>query len=107
MATIKLGSRGSEVRNIQQRLNCQVTGVYDTPTLRAVVAFQQQNGILDNGVVDTQTYDLLFPKSFVQVELESIKGYVAPPLGAATAENSPFIAAQEAEEQKRKEPKSK
>lgn len=104
MATIKLGSRGSEVRRIQQRLNCQVTGVYNTPTLRAVAAFQQQNGILDNGEVDTQTYDLLFPKSFVQVELESIKGYVAPPLGAATAENSPFIAA---EEQKRKELKSK
>ena len=104
MATIKLGSRGSEVRRIQQRLNCQVTGVYNTPTLRAVAAFQQQNGILDNGEVDTQTYDLLFPKSFVQVELESIKGYVAPPLGGATAENSPFIAA---EEQKREELKNK
>ena len=73
MATIKLGSRGSEVRKIQQRLNCQVTGVFNTPTLRAVVAFQQQNDLLDNGEVDAYTYDLLLPKSFMQVELEGIK----------------------------------
>jgi peptidoglycan hydrolase-like protein with peptidoglycan-binding domain len=78
MTTIKMGSRGSEVRNIQQRLNCQVTGVYNTPTYRAVVSFQQQNGVLDNGEVDEQTYDLLFPKSFVQVELESIKTLFEP-----------------------------
>ena len=73
MYAIKLGSRGSEVRKIQQRLNCQVTGVFNTPTLRAVVAFQQQNGLLNNGEVDEYTYGLLFPKSFVQVELEGIK----------------------------------
>lgn len=73
MTTIKLGSRGSEVRKIQQRLNCQVTGVFNTSTLRAVVTFQQQSGLLDNGEVDVNTYDLLFPKSFLQVELESIK----------------------------------
>jgi len=48
MATIKIGSKGSEVRKIQQRLNCQVTGVYNTPTYRAVVAFQNANHILAN-----------------------------------------------------------
>jgi len=80
MATIKLGSRGSEVRKIQQRLNCQVTGVYNTPTYRAVVAFQNANHILATGEVCEETYNLLFPKpkSFVQEELESIKTLFEP-----------------------------
>jgi len=80
MTTIKLGSRGAEVRNLQKRLNCQVTGVCSTPTLRAVVAFQEANNVLATGEVDDHTYDLLFPapKSFVRVELESIKELVTP-----------------------------
>ncbi len=80
MATIKLGSKGSEVRKIQQRLNCQVTGVYNTPTYRAVVAFQNANHILATGEVCEETYNLLFPKpkSFVQEELESIKTLFEP-----------------------------
>jgi len=80
MTIIKLGSRGSEVRNIQQRLNCQVTGVYNTPTYRAIVAFQNANHILATGEVCEATYNLLFPKpkSFVQEELESIKTLFEP-----------------------------
>jgi peptidoglycan hydrolase-like protein with peptidoglycan-binding domain len=79
MYAIKLGSRGSEVRKIQQRLNCRVTGVYNTPTLRAVMAFQQQNNILDNGEVDEYTYGLLFPKSFVQEELQGLQSIISTP----------------------------
>lgn len=62
MTAIKLGSKGAEVRNIQRRLNCQVTGIFSSPTYRAVVAFQEANSVLATGEVDEQTYELLFPK---------------------------------------------
>lgn len=57
----KTGSRGSVVRQIQQKLNCQLTGVYDTATKRAVLAFQKQHNLMESGNVDEFTMLVLFP----------------------------------------------
>jgi peptidoglycan hydrolase-like protein with peptidoglycan-binding domain len=69
---VKLGSRGTEVRQIQTRLSCMVTGVFDTPTCRAVSNFQIKNNKKATGMVDEETYDLLFPRSTVQDVVEEV-----------------------------------
>ena len=57
----KVGSKGSVVRQIQQKLNCQVTGVYDTATKRAVLDFQKKNNLQQNGDTDEATMLVMFP----------------------------------------------
>ena len=57
----KIGSKGSVVRQIQQKLNCQITGVYDTATKRAVLDFQKKNNLQQNGDTDEATMLTMFP----------------------------------------------
>jgi len=39
-----------------------IDGIFDTVTEAAVIAFQQQNGLLPSGAVDKRTWDLIFSK---------------------------------------------
>ena len=60
-ALSKIGSRGSEVRNIQTRLknwgyyNGAVDGIYGTKTRDAVKAFQKKNGLKADGIAGPAT----------------------------------------------------
>ena len=60
-----MGSRGSEVRNIQQRLkewgfyNVSVDGIYDTLTRSAVVKFQKNHNITADGICGPKTLELI------------------------------------------------
>lgn len=57
----KIGSRGSEVRNIQTRLKNwgyykgSVDGIYGTATKNAVIAFQKKNGLTPDGIAGPAT----------------------------------------------------
>lgn len=57
----KIGSRGNEVRQIQQRLKDEgyykgsVDGIYGTQTKQAVLLYQQRNGLNADGVAGTLT----------------------------------------------------
>jgi len=62
----KIGSKGSVVRQIQQKLNCQITGVYNTATKRAVLNFQKQNNLQQNGDTDEATMLAMFPPKVVK-----------------------------------------
>ena len=57
----KIGSKGESVRQIQRRVGCIVTAVYDTRTRRAVMVFQKDNGMRQTGDVDQDTLLLMFP----------------------------------------------
>ena len=63
---LKSGSSGKLVRQVQDRLlelgyyEGQVNGSYEKHTIRAVKKFQTQNGKEDTGVVDEETWNLLF-----------------------------------------------
>jgi hypothetical protein len=63
---IKLGMEGAEVRNIQQQLRkrnfmiAPATGYFGDVTEGAVKAFQRKAGLDSDGIIGTQTYDLLF-----------------------------------------------
>ena len=56
-----IGSRGTEVRNIQERLkkwgyyNGAVDGIYGQKTANAVKYFQRKNGLKADGIAGTQT----------------------------------------------------
>lgn len=61
IALSKYGSRGTEVRTIQEKLkrwgyyNGSVDGIYGTQTLSAVKKFQQKNGLTVDGIAGQKT----------------------------------------------------
>lgn len=60
-ALSKMGSRGSEVKEIQTRLkkwgyfNDTVDGIYGTKTKNAVIYFQRKNGLVADGIAGKKT----------------------------------------------------
>lgn len=60
-ATYRQGSTGEQVRTIQDKLkrwgyyNGEVDGVFGSATRKAVVAFQQKNGLVADGIVGPNT----------------------------------------------------
>ncbi len=60
-----VGSRGTEVRNIQQRLknwgyyNGAVDGIYGTKTRAAVVKFQKKHNVTADGICGPKTLELI------------------------------------------------
>lgn len=65
VALSKIGSRGTEVRNIQQRLKDwgyykgSVDGIYGTATRNAVIKFQKKHNITADGVCGPKTLSLI------------------------------------------------
>lgn len=62
--TIKMGSKGSDVKNLQQALNAKgysltVDGEFGPSTQAAVKNFQRANGLTDDGVVGPKTWEKL------------------------------------------------
>jgi peptidoglycan hydrolase-like protein with peptidoglycan-binding domain len=55
-ATMKMGDRGSDVKQVQAKLGITADGRFGPNTLHAVEAFQATHGLIDDGVVapDTQ-----------------------------------------------------
>lgn len=86
-AVLKQGSRGSEVKEVQRRLNRwgyysgSVDGVFGVGTKNAVIAFQKKNGLTPDGVVGKSTYKALGMNSSYEVlagqsqNAESVGGY--------------------------------
>ena len=52
---LKEGSKGQEVRELQQALGVAVTGIFDAVTKEAVIAYQQEHGLMVDGLVGDQT----------------------------------------------------
>lgn len=59
MTTLKRGSRGDEVRQLQTRLNLQVDGIFGKLTEEAVKEFQKTHGLDADGTVGEQTWAML------------------------------------------------
>lgn len=63
--TIKMGSRGSDVIYLQQRLTAKgygvgkIDGIFGIKTLEAVKAFQAENGLTVDGIVGDKTWTTL------------------------------------------------
>lgn len=59
MQTIKLGSRGDDVKTLQRRLNLYADGIFGKLTEEAVVSFQRANGLTADGIVGPITWAAL------------------------------------------------
>ncbi len=82
---LKLGMEGAEVKNVQQQLRkrhfmlAPATGYFGDVTEGAVKAFQRKAGIAADGIVGTETYELLFGDNDISIttaELFGITGEV-------------------------------
>ena len=56
---LKLGSRGNEVKLLQEKLNLKVDGIFGPLTEEAVKDFQRSNGLEVDGIVGTNTLSKL------------------------------------------------
>lgn len=78
-ATLKSGSRGSDVTYLQQRLTTKgygvgsIDGIFGNKTLEAVKAFQAENNLVVDGIVGAKTWAALEGKTFSDVYEYSLK----------------------------------
>lgn len=56
MNTIRLGSKGEDVKFLQKNLNLVQDGIFGTLTEEAVKTFQAQNGLIADGIVGPGTW---------------------------------------------------
>ncbi|NMA83044.1 MAG: LysM peptidoglycan-binding domain-containing protein [Epulopiscium sp.] len=67
METLRLGSRGAQVEELQQILltlgyyEGKIDGIYGHQTQGAVMKFQKQFGLVPDGIVGPKTYEMLQP----------------------------------------------
>lgn len=59
MKTLKQGSKGVEVIELQQLLNLQADGIFGPLTKEAVQEFQKENGLVPDGIVGINTWNKL------------------------------------------------
>lgn len=59
MTTLKKGSRGAEVKTLQQKLNLAADGIFGSLTEEAVKEFQKNNGLTVDGIVGQKTWEKL------------------------------------------------
>lgn len=59
MTTLKLGSRGNEVKTLQSKLNLIADGIFGPITEEVVKDFQKKNGLTADGVVGPSTWNKL------------------------------------------------
>lgn len=63
MLTIRLGSKGEDVKALQKALGITIDGVFGQNTHNAVVAFQKANGLVADGIVGSKTWAMLIPQT--------------------------------------------
>lgn len=69
MNTIKLGSKGEDVKTLQLFLGMTASGVFDDETREAVVEYQKKNKLDADGIVGKKTWNVLMkglPKKSVR-----------------------------------------
>jgi peptidoglycan hydrolase-like protein with peptidoglycan-binding domain len=81
--TLRQGDSGAAVTKLQQLLNAKginikVDGAFGTATRAAVVQFQQQNGLVADGIVGTQTWQALRRGGDVPIQLTDAAIYYEP-----------------------------
>ena len=98
---LRIGSRGSAVRKLQQALGIADDGIFGPETEKRVVQFQEDNGLAVDGVVGHETWKAITAKTRVKpepqpTEVDDIADKVKTWGGAATAISAFFVGIQEA-----------
>ena len=61
---LKVGSKGVDVKRLQEKLGLSVDGIFGVGTQAAVKKWQSRNGLIADGVVGSNTWNKLFGKKF-------------------------------------------
>lgn len=71
MTTLKLNSKGDEVRTLQRALGVTADGQFGAKTEAAVKAFQKAHGLTSDGIVGPKTWEALGVKANTEVSSNS------------------------------------
>jgi hypothetical protein len=103
MKTLKLNSRGYEVKQLQAILNITTDGIFGPQTHRAVMQFQRNNNLSADGIVGPLTWSLLlstdrwtsvpntYPTSFEDYHLPEEAYFTNPSLGERSRTQKKWI----------------
>jgi len=84
---LKVGSRGDDVKKLQEKLGTAADGIFGSGTEKLVKEWQAKNGLAADGIVGSRTWEKMFgtnpdpiaapvsipPSSF---KLENLKGHI-------------------------------
>lgn len=74
---LKVGSKGNDVKILQEKLNITIDGVFGPNTEEKVKEWQEKNGLLSDGIVGDKTWALLVGDDFFEnLNLEKLKGVI-------------------------------
>lgn len=83
---LKLGSKGDDVKKLQEKLNLKSDGDFGSITEQAVKKWQSQNGLTADGIVGNQTWNKMFEKTTItedvilpistDLNLDKLKGHI-------------------------------
>jgi peptidoglycan hydrolase-like protein with peptidoglycan-binding domain len=59
---LKVGSKGEDVKKLQQKLGLGTDGIFGTGTETAVKKWQVDNGLTADGIVGEGTWGKMFPQ---------------------------------------------
>lgn len=76
METIKLNSKGEDVKHLQELLGLKVDGDFGPKTDAAVKKYQEDHGLLADGVVGPKTWDILLPKNNIGIIKDPINIHI-------------------------------
>ncbi len=68
MNTIRKGSKGNDVRKLQELLGVTADGIFGPITKAAVVAYQSANGLKADGIVGPLTWGKLLGEKINEAE---------------------------------------
>ena len=76
--TLKKGSQGEAVKQIQRKLGLKDDGDFGQKTHDAVAAWQKANGLLDDGIVGPKTWAMMFPLVLPETpfKLINLRGHI-------------------------------
>ena len=74
---IRKGSKGEQVKQIQEALGQHPDGIFGSGTEEAVKEFQRKNGLSADGIVGPNTLDMMLeePES-VEIDLSKLEGHI-------------------------------
>jgi putative chitinase len=72
---LKLGSKGDDVKKLQETLGLDVDGTFGTITEKTVKEWQSKNGLVSDGVVGDSTWSKLFVTN-VEVDANGILAFI-------------------------------